>query len=164
MKEEKYFYTNLKYLRQLHGLTQGELGNKIRVDQTTIGRWEDGNREPTIGNVINIAKFFGVDLNSLLCRDLRNPNYYIGVCIDNDARLSDAIRSFADDKEYETLLIRCTKLTRPNRDKILELVNMYLLEQEDAYRDNMGNIRLIDEYNEMMEEIRDNMAKERDDN
>ena len=70
MKEENFFPRNLEYLRKSRNITQSELASKIGVDQTTIGRWEDGNREPTVGNVSNIAKHFNVSIPDLLDKDL----------------------------------------------------------------------------------------------
>lgn len=64
------FPRNLSYLRKQKGMTQSELANKIHVDQTTIGRWEDGNREPTVGNVANISDVFNVSIPDLLNKDL----------------------------------------------------------------------------------------------
>ena len=69
-----FFPTNLQYLRKDKHLTQTELANKIGVDQTTIGRWEDGNREPTIGNVANIAEVFNISIPDLLDKDLTKEN------------------------------------------------------------------------------------------
>ena len=74
MKEKNFFPSNLEYLRKSKNLTQSNLAEKIKVDQTTIGRWEDGNREPTIGNVANIAEFFNVSLPDLLDKDLSKNN------------------------------------------------------------------------------------------
>lgn len=70
MNELNYFPKNLQFLRKEKKMTQAELANKINVDQTTIGRWEDGNREPTIGNVSNIAKVFDISIPDLLDKDL----------------------------------------------------------------------------------------------
>ncbi len=78
MKEQANFFSkNLQFLRKEKHLTQSELANKINVDQTTIGRWEDGNREPTIGNVANIAEVFNVSIPDLLDKDLsKEDNTY----------------------------------------------------------------------------------------
>ena len=75
MKEQTNFFSkNLQFLRKEKRLTQSELANKINVDQTTIGRWEDGNREPTIGNVANIAEVFNISIPDLLDKDLAKEN------------------------------------------------------------------------------------------
>lgn len=72
--QNSYFPKNLAFLRKSKNMTQAELGNKINVDQTTIGRWEDGNREPTVGNVANIADVFNVSIPDLLDKDLSLNN------------------------------------------------------------------------------------------
>lgn len=139
MKEKIYFSSNLKYLRQLRGLTQGQLGDMISVDQTTIGRWEDGNREPTIGNVLNISKIFDIDINELLNKDLRQNGMNDIIDFGNNIKLLDAIGSFADGR-YAQLLAKCTTLTPTNRDKVLELVDMYLKNQDNFYTDENGDL------------------------
>ena len=68
--ENNFFSKNLVFLRKQRKMTQAELGKKIDVDQTTIGRWEDANREPAMGNVINIANVFDVTIPDLLSKDL----------------------------------------------------------------------------------------------
>ncbi len=69
-----FFSKNLEYLRKSKNMTQSELATKINVDQTTIGRWEDGNREPTVGNVVNIATVFNISIPDLLDKDLSKDN------------------------------------------------------------------------------------------
>lgn len=72
--QKSFFPKNLSYLRKEKGMTQTELAKKIHVDQTTIGRWEDGNREPTVGNVANISDVFNVSIPDLLDKDLTINN------------------------------------------------------------------------------------------
>ena len=75
MKDVKnYFPKNLSFLRKEKNMTQSELAKKIHVDQTTIGRWEDGNREPTVGNVANISDVFNISIPDLLNKDLTTNN------------------------------------------------------------------------------------------
>lgn len=70
----EYFSTNLKHLREKKGLSQNKLGNMIGVNQTTIARWEDDNRVPTIDNAIDVANALNVPLPDLLGKDLRFDN------------------------------------------------------------------------------------------
>ena len=66
-----FFSTNLKYLREKNNLSQSKLAEKIGVNQTTIARWEDDNRIPTIYNAVDIANALNVPLPHLLGTDLR---------------------------------------------------------------------------------------------
>lgn len=70
----EYFSTNLKHLREQKGLSQNKLGNMIGVNQTTIARWEDDNRVPTIDNAIDVANALNIPLPDLLGKDLRFDN------------------------------------------------------------------------------------------
>ena len=69
-----FFSTNLKYLREKNNLSQSKLAEKIGVNQTTIARWEDDNRIPTIYNAVDIANALDVPLPHLLGTDLRINN------------------------------------------------------------------------------------------
>lgn len=69
-----FFSTNLKFLREKKGLSQNKLARIIGVNQTTIARWEDDNRVPTIDNAIDVAKALDIPLPTLLGKDLRFDN------------------------------------------------------------------------------------------
>lgn len=108
MSDLNYFSKNLQFLRKQKGMTQAELGSKINVDQTTIGRWEDSNREPTMGNVVNIANIFNVTIPDLLDKDLSK----------NDTPIFDELEVLFDkhkniltdeDKEYMKFIIEKRK-------------------------------------------------------
>ncbi len=66
-----YFVKNLKYIRNQKKISQQELADKIGVDRSTIGYWENGKADPTLLNVqklsdalnINIIKLVGIDLS-----------------------------------------------------------------------------------------------------
>lgn len=66
-----YFNTNLKYIREQKGLSQNKLAGMIGVNQTTIARWEDDNRVPTIDNAIDVSEALNIPLPELLGVDLR---------------------------------------------------------------------------------------------
>ncbi len=60
------FKDNLKTLRQERGIGQVELAKHLGVSKGIISLWENGLREPTLSNLITIAKFFGVSADYLL--------------------------------------------------------------------------------------------------
>lgn len=63
---ENNFAKNLKHLRIQNGLTQEELGNILKKDYSTIGKWELGQRSPIMEDVIRIAEYFNVSLQELI--------------------------------------------------------------------------------------------------
>ena len=80
-----FFSKNLKFMREKKGLSQTKLAEKIGVNQTTIARWEDDNRVPTIDNAIDVANALNISLPDLLEKNLmlnngnsKNIDEYIG--------------------------------------------------------------------------------------
>lgn len=105
--QKSFFPKNLQFLRKEKNMTQSELGNKIHVDQTTIGRWEDGNREPTVGNVANIANLFNVSIPDLLDKDLSKNNQTFDELELLFSKHKDILTN--DDKEYIKFIIEKRK-------------------------------------------------------
>lgn len=54
------YYQRLAELRKQRGLTQGELAERMSVEQPTVQRWESGKREPSISTLQDIARALGV--------------------------------------------------------------------------------------------------------
>lgn len=54
-------------LRKAAGLTQEQLGEKMGVTNKTVSRWETGSYMPGIDTMLELSKFFGINLNELLC-------------------------------------------------------------------------------------------------
>ena len=62
------FASRLKELRKKHGLTQKEIAKLIGISQSSYSNWENGNTEPSLENVVRLAKLFGVTTDYLLGR------------------------------------------------------------------------------------------------
>ena len=69
---DNYFASNLKHLRAIYDISQAELAKTIGVDQTSISKWEKGQREPTISAVIAVTQYFHINIDSLVSKDLRS--------------------------------------------------------------------------------------------
>lgn len=59
------FQNILRQLRKSARLTQDELALKLGYSKSTISMYENGNREPDLETLENIADFFNVDINML---------------------------------------------------------------------------------------------------
>ncbi len=59
------FAVRLRELRIEKGVNQILLAEKLQVSKGIISFWENGLREPTLTNLIAIAKFFNVSLDFL---------------------------------------------------------------------------------------------------
>lgn len=63
---ENNFANNFKHLRIQSGKTQKELGKILNKDYSTIGKWELGQRSPSMEDVIRIADYFNITLQELI--------------------------------------------------------------------------------------------------
>jgi transcriptional regulator with XRE-family HTH domain len=59
------FHLRLRELRKVHGLSQQELADRLKISKSSINMYERGEREPGIDTLENIADFFNVDLSYL---------------------------------------------------------------------------------------------------
>ena len=63
------FNEKLQELRKGKGLTQEELAEKLFVSRTAISKWESGRGYPSIDSLKEIASFFSVTIDDLICSD-----------------------------------------------------------------------------------------------
>ncbi len=61
---------NIKFLRKKKSITQIQLAQKIGVNRSMIGTYEEGRAEPKMQTLLNICHYFDVDLNSIILKDL----------------------------------------------------------------------------------------------
>lgn len=58
----------LRELRKAHGISQLKLSLELNMSQNTISRYETGEREPGINELIKIADYFNVSVDYLIER------------------------------------------------------------------------------------------------
>lgn len=58
----------LKQLRKEKGISQLKLALDLNTNQNTISRYETGEREPSIKDLIRIADYFNISVDYLLGR------------------------------------------------------------------------------------------------
>jgi transcriptional regulator with XRE-family HTH domain len=63
----------LKEIRKAKGISQLKMAMDLNTNQNTISRYETGEREPGIHELIKIADYFNVSIDYLLERT-NNPN------------------------------------------------------------------------------------------
>ena len=66
-----FFSKNLEYLRTKAGISRSELGTKLKVNPSTISRWENEDMGVTVGNAYDVANYFNVSIEDLVGKDLR---------------------------------------------------------------------------------------------
>ncbi|MFT5183036.1 MAG: transcriptional regulator with XRE-family HTH domain [Flavobacteriales bacterium] len=66
-----YLPTNLKVLRKARKLTQSGLAEKIGVNRSAIGAYEESRADPRVQTLIRIGLFFKLKVDDLLNKDMR---------------------------------------------------------------------------------------------
>lgn len=61
---------NMRFLRQVHGVTQNQLADTLGVFQASISRIEQGAQELSIAELITLSVFFDVPLELIATQDL----------------------------------------------------------------------------------------------
>ena len=61
-------FMRLKEIRKSKGISQLRLAMDLNTNQNTISRYETGEREPGINELIKIADYFNVSIDYLLER------------------------------------------------------------------------------------------------
>ena len=52
---------NLKIFRKINGLTQVEFAQKLSLSRPTVGAYEEGRAEPSIGKFLEICEFYNME-------------------------------------------------------------------------------------------------------
>ena len=65
----KYLGLTIKKYRNIHNMTQKELGEKVGISASAIGMYEQGRRLPSIKTLIDISNVFLVDLLEFIDMD-----------------------------------------------------------------------------------------------
>ncbi len=64
---------NLRYLRRKHGFSQPFIASKCnKKSYTTIQKWESGDAEPSLKDVVLLAEMYGVNIDDFVKTDLEN--------------------------------------------------------------------------------------------
>lgn len=79
----------LKDIRKSKGLTQKQIADYLGCNPSVYSRYEAGEREPTISTLIQLSRFLGVTVDSIIGND----------CISADGGL----------QEYEVELLRAAQ-------------------------------------------------------
>jgi len=57
---------NMKRIRKVKQMTQGDICRKLGVDRSYISNVESGNKNPTLSTITKLAKALGVSVDELL--------------------------------------------------------------------------------------------------
>ena len=61
-------FLQLGKARREAGLTQAAVSEKTGIPLGTLRRWEQGQNEPDMGSLVQLADLYGASLDAMLCR------------------------------------------------------------------------------------------------
>ncbi len=86
------FSETLKKIRTERGLSQTQLVKQLFVNQSTVARWESGNRLPDVAMITHISKVLDTDVSTLLLAAVRSEESpHIIIVDDEKAILTDSL-------------------------------------------------------------------------
>ena len=65
----KNYGEELKYQREIHGLTQTQLAKATEISQQNISLWESNRTIPSIENCEKLANFYQISIDELIGRE-----------------------------------------------------------------------------------------------
>ena len=115
------FANVLKGLRIKSGLTQQEMADKLNISRSSIGMYENGEREPSFELLEIIADYFNVDMNYLLGKKESSENIPQGYYLNEDAR--DMAQFLFDNPEYKVLFDSTRKVKKEDTLFVKEMID-----------------------------------------
>lgn len=120
--------SNLALLRKKHKLSQKELAQKFNVNQNTISRWENGDRQIDLDTLKELANFFNVSVDFLLG---------VGAAEQANATIKHIVEQ---DPNLNELLNLYNKLDVKFKNRLLGAGYVMLAEQNDKDGLTLGSL------------------------
>ena len=76
MVDNKNFTNNnVKYLREMNNISQSKMSRDLKIDQSTLAKWENGGRQITLEWAIKIANYFDISVGDFISNDYAHNTY-----------------------------------------------------------------------------------------
>lgn len=125
------FKNVFKSLRIKSGLTQQQMADALKLSRSTIGMYENGEREPSFEILEAIADYFNVDMNYLIGKkdysQVITPDYYYN----KDA--SSAAQFLFENPEYKVLFDASRKVKPEDIKFVAEMIERMSNKQNVQY-------------------------------
>lgn len=70
MKNDNFTNANVKYLREKNGIAQSTMAKDLKIDQSTLAKWENGTRQITLEWALKLSDYFDIDVGTFISKDL----------------------------------------------------------------------------------------------
>ena len=112
-----------KSLRVKSGLTQQEMSEKLNISRSSIGMYENGEREPSFELLEVIADYFNVDMNYLLGKSELSEHIPDNYYLNEEAR--EMAQFMFDNPEYKVLFDASRKVSKNDIDVVKAIMDKF---------------------------------------
>ncbi|GET71246.1 MULTISPECIES: helix-turn-helix domain-containing protein [Streptococcus] len=143
------FSDKLTKYRKEQGFTQQEIADKIGINRGSYSNWENGKREPTLENVVKLAKLFKTTTDELLGQTIYQRVDHIVFLDDFDvSNIKDFTKEDLDKLKFAIMFeITTSKVQALNLKD--DLIIKYKLDKDERYILNTIFNEVQDEMNEL---------------
>lgn len=121
-----YTNTNVKFLREQKDIPQSKLAEDLKIDQSTLAKWENNTRQITLEWAIKLAEYFNIFVGDFISKDLRISNEKL-----NQNKYDDKIKEIETNTGVKISYSSDKELTQEDYLAINQLVLNELKAQED---------------------------------
>lgn len=122
--------TRIRELRLEKGLTIKVLATELNIKESTLSKYERGEREPSIEALVLLSEFFDVSVDYLVGKDdYKLPEHKsISTTLGIDEKTIDVLKSLAGDPDdYTELDFLEAIIQHPQFHTLMSLINAYFV-------------------------------------
>ncbi len=75
INNKNFTNNNVKFLRETNNISQSKMSKDLKIDQSTLAKWENNTRQITLEWAIKIANYFNISIGDFISNDyIHNSN------------------------------------------------------------------------------------------
>lgn len=117
------FSNIFKKMRLKSGLTQQEMADRLNISRSSVGMYENGEREPSFELLEAIADYFNVDMNYLLGQKESSEHIPDIYYLNEDAR--DMAQFLFENPEYKVLFDASRKVSKADIETVKAIIDRF---------------------------------------
>ena len=154
---------NIRVLRKAKGLNQEALAAKLNIKRSNIAAYETKNVEPRLRIILEIAKFFNIDISTLINEKLAEDDSYPPFSSQDDTKITGSKVIDIDSKNVSEFISKSMSIKKvligfksfytfrkaklnelsPANQKLIFDIDNFIQLMEDLITHNESMIRLL---------------------
>lgn len=117
---KNYTNSNIKYLWEKNNISQTKMSKDLKIDQSTLAKWENETRQITLDWVIKIANYFDIGICDFIFKDFIHNIYKPLPSSDADYKKILRDKGLIDEELTEEDAKRLIDFAIANKDYLLK--------------------------------------------